>query len=398
MRIGIVSLHTSPSQKPGQGDAGGMNVVVSEAALALHALGHEVTIATRATSDLPPGRSPLNHIDGPALIAIEAGSPLLPKNDLLSVIPEFHAGLSELPEFTLADVIHSHYWLSGIAADSLIKSHKITHVTTLHTVGAQKNEYLRPGDTPEPKVRIDGERYLTQNAFVVAGSQSELRGVHDGYGTPPIGSAVIHPGVDTALFAPRSLDSQSVASRPFRRITVLGRVQPLKGQDLALEAFACFVQQHPLLAHDVTLTIAGEATPSQEAFLETLRHRAVGLGLSVEFLPAQSRAEAAGLLADSDLVLVPSHSETFGLVALEAAACGTPVIAAHTTGLIEAVSEGQSGTLITGRDPRDWAAAIANVAANPLYRARFSIEARRHALQQSWSQHARSLELLYRSL
>lgn len=395
MRIALVSLHTSPAETPGQGDAGGMNVVVREAALALERLGHEVAVITRASKTQSRGSAPLTPGSTVLVHALDVGKPGATKTELVQLLPDLSATLQNHPAMRDADVVHAHYWLSGVAALPVTHDRGIPLVTSLHTVAAQKNAHLAPGDTPEPQARLDGERELTRRSVLVAGSLSEFEAVHAGYGAPYPASRVVHPGVDTALFRPHSHDDEATATGDRFTITVLGRVQPLKGQDLALEAFIAFRERYPHLASGSLLTIAGEPTPGAEAYYDALTHRATHLGTAVRFLPAQSRGDAARLLRASELVLVPSHSETFGLVALEAAASGVPVIAHRTSGLTEAVHEGESGVLVEGRDPLDWAEAIAQFARQPAILARFRGTARTFALRHSWDAHASSLVALY---
>lgn len=393
MRIALVSMHTSPIAVPGSGDAGGMNVVVAEAAKALSALGHDVTLVTRATADLAPGEYTVpGGVDRaarrPILRALEAGDPALRKAQLPRVVPEFAAGLKALGEF---DAVHAHYWLSGVAA---LEAFARTPALTFHTLAAQKNAMLAPGDAPEPKERLDAERLLAQRSFVIAGSSSELNAVTQYCGAPTLGSEVVHPGVDTALFHPSSQSGSTL------RVTVLGRVQPLKGQDLAVRAMGELVRAFPDVAAGVELVIAGEPTPGAEAYAAGLRDLATEYGIAskVRFLPAQTREQAAALLASSALVLVPSHSETFGLTALEAAASGVPVIVGGHTGLIEAAPETSGGIHMGDRDPRNWARAMAELLADPHRRANLGRAARAHAEQHNWLAHARALERIYSAL
>ncbi|GAA2835987.1 D-inositol-3-phosphate glycosyltransferase [Leucobacter komagatae] len=404
MRIALVSLHTSPSAIPGSGDAGGMNVVVAEAAHALSDRGHEVIVATRANTEVAAGEQSLRRpqVSGegrqgdpagssPRLIALAAGDPALAKGDLPAIVPEFARGLRELGPF---DAVHAHYWLSGLAAVGAFGGEGSGIATTFHTLAAQKNSRLAPGDRPEPEVRVLAEQSLAETTFVVAGSRSELAGVEEFCGHPRVGSAVVHPGVDTRLFVPRP------APRQFLRVTVLGRVQPLKGQDLAVRAAVELAAQDPDLFARTEWVIAGEPTPGAEGFAAGLRELAEAAGVSdrVRFLPAQSRAQAAALLASSDLVLVPSHSETFGLTALEAGASGIPVIAAGHTGLVEAVPEGVAGLHMPDRDPAAWARAIAELLRDEPRRLRLGESARRHAEQHDWAAHAAALERIYEGL
>lgn len=423
MRIALVSLHTSPSAIPGSGDAGGMNVVVAEAAHALNDRGHEVIVVTRANTEVAAGewvlrRPQANGQDrqrdpagsSPRLIALAAGDAALAKGELPAIVPEFARGLRELGPF---DAVHAHYWLSGLAAVGAFGGEGSGIATTFHTLAAQKNSRLAPGDRPEPEVRVLAERSLAETTFVVAGSRSELAGVEEFCGHPRVGSAVVHPGVDTRLFAPRptvpavpavpapsSSSGASLGARRLLRVTVLGRVQPLKGQDLAVRAAVELAAQDPDLFARTEWVLAGEPTPGAEGFAAGLRELAAtaGIGDRVRFLPAQSRAQAAALLASSDLVLVPSHSETFGLTALEAGASGVPVIAAGHTGLVEAVPEGVAGLHMTDRDPAAWARAIAELLSDEPRRVRLGESARRHAEQHDWAAHAAALERIYEGI
>ena len=414
MRIALVSMHTSPTAVPGSGDAGGMNVVVAEAAGALAARGHDVVVATRASAGLAAGEYPLLAPAGtpvrdalthsgaesssPRVVAIEAGPRDLAKHDLPGALPEFAAGLKALGPF---DAVHAHYWLSGIAAQRAVASSDSRIAVTFHTLAAQKNAFLAPGDAPEGAARLAAEHELAASSVVVAGSRSELGAVEEFCGTPPHGSVIVHPGVNTRVFRPTagelSPPPSATSAHARHRITVLGRVQPLKGQDLALEAAAVLARSDPGLFASTEWVFAGEPTPGAEGFAAGLRDTVTANGLSnqVRFLPAQSRGEAAALLASSTLVLVPSHSETFGLTALEAAACGVPVVAAGHTGLLEAVPAGVAAAHLTDRDPAAWAAAIARLLRDDAGRARIGHAARVHALAHDWAAHAAALERVY---
>lgn len=400
MRIALVSMHTSPTEVAGSGDAGGMNVVIAEAAAALAARNHDVVVVTRASQSVPAGERPLGEMHGeqpqrcPQLVALEAGAPVLAKAELPRVVSAFADGLRRLGPF---DAVHAHYWLSGLAARRAYGAQGPRLAMTFHTLAAHKNALLAPGARPEPEERVAAERELTSASFVVAGSRSELGGVTEFSGTPGLGSAVVHPGVDTALFRPEPRRPEGDAPL---RITVLGRVQPLKGQDLAIRAAAALAITDPRLFARTEWLVAGEPTPDAIAYAAGLRTLAVELGVSerVRFLPAQSRASAAALLASSAVVLVPSHSETFGLTALEAAACGVPVIAAGHTGLLEAVPAGAGGIHMVGRDPHAWALEIADLLRDPQRRASLGAAGRQHARAHDWRAHAAALEGIYEQL
>jgi D-inositol-3-phosphate glycosyltransferase len=272
---------------------------------------------------------------------------------------------------------------------------------SFHTIGAMKNRRLAPGDTPESERRVLSERFLAGQAdAIIAGSSAEVTSLIDQVGAPPEKIWVIPPGVDTALFTPAK---SSVAAAMRERlgiepgrpvIAVVGRVQPLKGQDLAIRSLAALTGQRPVLA------IVGTPTPGAEGFDNDLRELAGSLGVTadVRFVGALDREGIADLLAMSALTLLPSHSETFGMVALESAASGTPVIGSRSTGLVESISDGESGLLLPNRDPEVWAAGISGLLGNPARLLRLSTTARDHAEKFSWGTAAASLLGVYASL
>lgn len=398
MHIGLVSLHTSPLETPGQGDAGGLNVVVREAALALEQLGHEVSIATRASLRQPAGEFALSAESNVQVVAFALGDPALTKEQLPALVDDFGDVLASHPRFSGVAVLHAHYWLSGLAALTAGRALGIPVVTTMHTVGAQKNEHRSSGSAVESDMRLAAERTLTAETAIIAGSHSELVAIHEAYGHPAghiAPATVIHPGVDTTLFSPAPSTPLPVDHPQPLHFLTIGRVQPLKGQDLALDAFIEFSSRYPELAAGSRLTIAGEPTPGHEAYAAGLRERAAASGLDIVFLPAQSRAAAADLIRGSTLTLMPSHSETFGLVALESAACATPVIAVHTTGLREAVRHEVSGLLLTGRDAGEWAQAMAGIVNDPAALRALGRSARSFAETHDWRAHATALTAQY---
>ena len=381
-----------------------MNVVVAEAARALAERGHEVVAVTRAAIGVPAGDRPLDpgRPEGARLVALPAGDPGLRKEELPGVLPRLARELRELGRF---DAVHAHYWLSGIAARPAAAASGVTPVVTFHTLAAQKNARLAPGERPEPELRLAGERALAGSAYVVAGSRSELAGVVAAAGRPPHGAEVIHPGVDTGRFRPQEPpDAGDAVSRETSlaplRLTVLGRVQPLKGQDLALRAAGELARRDPELWRRCELVIAGEPTPGAADYaaeLRALAHR-LGIAARVRFLPAQDRAGAAELLAASAIVLVTSHSETFGLVALEAAAAGAPCVVAAHTGLLEAAPAGVAAVHVPDRDPVRWAEAAGALLRDPARRRALARSARAYALRHDWAAHAAKLEARYARL
>ncbi|PPF55793.1 glycosyltransferase family 1 protein [Clavibacter michiganensis] len=387
MRIAFVSLHTSPIQKPSTGDAGGLNVYLLELARSLGRQGHEVRLITRATDPADPAVVPV--APGVELISLRAGpAGPLAKEELPAVTDAFAAALAALPP---ADVVHAHYWLSAVASLPVARAWGVPHVLTLHSVSAGKNRRLVAGDTPEPASRLADEgRLVRASDLVVASAESEKRLLVEAYGAAPAAVHVVAPGVEAAfLQEPSGRDGGRV------RIVLLGRIQPLKGQDVAVRALALLdPATRPLLV------IAGGVSPGRDAYADGLHGlvRSLGLQDDVVFTGALDRAATARALAAAHLALMPSAAETYGLVALEAAACGTPVVASRTEGLVDSVREGVSGVFVPTREPAEWARAIRGLLADPAALARLSASAREHAARHTWDVAAADVAEEYRLL
>lgn len=385
-------MHTSPLDTPGDGDAGGMNVALIGWGTELAARGYTVEIFTRESTRHRPGTVEL--AERLAVRTLPAEDPSLPKSALTDAVPEFRTNLAE--HMGDVDVIHSHYWLSGAAALPIAQARRVPHVSTFHTLAAEKNRTLAANDQPEPEGRIAGEFALVRgsDALTVA-SDAEARILTEDYDARPGTIHVVSPGVDTHLFVSRddAPDWLSEASQGRRVVTVLGRIQPLKGQDLVVRALACIPEQdRPLLV------LAGGASPGHSDYNSAVLSLAERHGVHVLSTGPLTRHEAARLLAASDVVAVPSRSETFGLVAIEAAACGTPVVGSAGTGLESSVSQAESGLLISSREPLDWALAIRAILVDPALRERLGHGARRHALAHTWAATTDRLERLYDTL
>ncbi|MCS5723172.1 glycosyltransferase [Herbiconiux sp. CPCC 203407] len=382
-RVALISLHTSPLAGPGSGDAGGMNVYLVGLAEALAQAGTEVELITR---DAGEGATDARTPGGVLVRFLRAGPRApVPKGELPAQTPEFARSLAQLPRF---DVVHSHYWLSGLAGLEAARAWRAPHILSLHTVAALKNERLAPGDRPEPAERLSGERMLVRaSARTVTATDAERLAVLDAAG-PDLDDGrvvVVAPGVDPSLFHPR----EPAAPDPY--LLVLARIQPLKGIELAIEAVSALpCHRRP------RLIVAGGTSPGHDDYAAALRALAERSAARVEFLPAQSRSATAGLLAGAALLLVPSRSETFGLVALEAAASGTPVVAAASGGLVEAVADRLSGVLMSDRDPVRWAAAIDRLLADPARLAALGASAAEHASRHTWASTAAQLRRVYR--
>jgi D-inositol-3-phosphate glycosyltransferase len=382
-RVAILSVHTSPLAQPGTGDAGGMNVYVLQTARHLAARGVEVEIFTRATSsaDAPtvavaPGVLVRNVVAGP----FEG----LDKYDLPTQLCAFTAGVLRAEanhEPGYYDVVHSHYWLSGQVGWLARDRWAVPLVHTAHTLAAVKNASLADGDAPEPPLRSVGEQQVVDEADrLIVNTEVEAQQLVSLHHADRNRIDVVHPGVDLAVFTPgdRAVARAELGLPAGQRIVAfVGRIQPLKAPDVLLRAAA-------LLPANIRVVIAGGASGSGLAAPDSLIRLAAELGIAdrVTFLPPQPRAALVNLYRAADLVAVPSYSESFGLVAIEAQACGTPVVAAAVGGLPVAVADGRSGTLVNGHDPVQWSLAIAELLAGDLpVLSRAAVD---HAAQFSW--------------
>lgn len=358
MRVAVLSVHTSPLAQPGTGDAGGMNVYVLQSALELARRGVEVEIFTRATSSTD---APVVRVAPGVLVRNVVAGPFegLDKYDLPTQLCAFTAGVLRVEanhEPGYYDIVHSHYWLSGQVGWLASDRWAVPLVHTSHTLAAVKNLALAEGDTPEPALRAVGEQQVVDAADrLIVNTEDEARQLVSLHHADPSRIDVAYPGVDLATFTPGdkaearaalglSLDEQVVA--------FIGRIQPLKAPDVLLRAAAKLP--------DVRVVVAGGPSGSGLAVPDGLVSLADELGITdrVTFLPPQSREQLVNVYRAADLVAVPSYSESFGLVAVEAQACGTPVVAAAVGGLPVAVRDGVSGVLVEGHDPGDWANAI----------------------------------------
>ncbi|HEX4225716.1 MAG TPA: D-inositol-3-phosphate glycosyltransferase [Pseudonocardiaceae bacterium] len=391
-RVAVLSLHTSPLEQPGTGDAGGMNVYIVQTAQRMARRGVSVEIFTRATSsDLPPT---VELADGVLVRHVTAG-PFegLDKNELPAQLCAFAAGVlrteaQHSPGYY--DIVHSHYWLSGQVGWLAKQRWGVPLVHTAHTLARVKNLALAKGDTPEPRTRVIGEQQVVDESdLLIANTNVEAEQLLRLYAAEPDQVLTVPPGVDLDVFTPgdQQADRAQLGIRPDALVfAFVGRIQPLKAPDVLVRGAAELLRRNPELRHRLVVLIVGGASGSGLERPRALVDLAAELGVldQVRFLPPRRGAELAKVYRAADAVAVPSHNESFGLVALEAQACGTPVIAAKVGGLPVAVAHQKSGLLVPGHDAEQWAGALATVGLNPRLRDELAQGAVAHAGCFSW--------------
>jgi D-inositol-3-phosphate glycosyltransferase len=294
------------------------------------------------------------------------------------------------------DLVHAHYWLSGQVGAVAAERWGVPLIHSMHTLGKVKNLALASGDYAEPAVRIRGEdEVVTAADRLVANTADEARQLIELYGASPRRVETVSPGVDLSLFRPAP-DTAAPNNAAVRRglglppdavvLVFAGRIQPLKGPDVALRAAAALLRRSPALAERLVVVFVGGPSGSEVGAPGRLSALASSLGVAghVRFEPPCTQRELADWYRAATMVLVPSHSESFGLVALEAQACGTPVVAAAVGGLRTAVRDGFSGVLVDGHDPEAWARVLAGLASSPVRLAELSRGAVAHASGFGW--------------
>ena len=397
-RVATLMVHTSPLEQAGIGDAGGMNIYVVESAMKMAAAGIEVDIFTRATkSDLPeavviaPGVT-VRHLEAGPYEGISKEE--LP-SQLCALTSSFMHLQSKFPA-DYYDVIHSHYWLSGQLGWMVSERTGIPLVHTMHTMAKVKNQALAEGEAPEPNTRAVGEEQVVRAASaLIANTDSEAASLVSMYNACPDNVFVVTPGVDLGRFTPghgRAAARKALNIAPDAiLLTFVGRIQPHKGPEVLVRAVAEMISHSPHLRAKLALVIIGGASGSGSTEPDRLKNLARFLGVEdiIHFKPPVTRDQLPEWYRASDLVCVPSYSESFGLVALEAQACATPVVATAVGGLRTAVADGISGSLVDGHDPKAWSAVISRLIAEPQRRVMLSIGAVDHASHFGWEATAR---------
>ncbi|MCO5968726.1 D-inositol-3-phosphate glycosyltransferase [Actinoallomurus sp. WRP6H-15] len=400
-RVATISVHTSPLEQPGTGDAGGMNVYIVEVAKRMAERGVEVDVFTRATSRTLP---PVAELAPGVSVRHVAAGPLeeLDKSELPGHLCAFTSDLLRTEaahEPGHYDLIHSHYWLSGQAGWAARQRWGVPLVHSMHTLAKVKNLCLATDDSPEPLGRVLGEQQVVDSADrLVANTAEEARQLISLYDADPEQVATVPPGADLSRFTPRG-GARRRLGLPQNAAVLLfvGRIQPLKAPDVVVRAAARMIEDDPGLRDRLIVAIVGGPSGSGRARPEELRHLAHRLGVAdvVRFEPPCPQDALADWYRAADITVVPSHSESFGLVAVESQACGTPVVAAAVGGLRIAVRDGRSGVLIDGHDPADYARVLRGLLGAPGRLRAMSEAAVRHARAFGWDETADRLLEVY---
>ena len=403
-RVAVVSLHTSPLDQPGTGDSGGMNVFIRQAAERLGQLGVDVDVFTRCRGgDLPE----VEDVGNARVIRVKAGPcEPVPKDELPRYLPEFLGGILQRMHRTgeTYDVVHTHYWLSGWIGRSAKEIWGVPLVASFHTLGKVKNYFAARGETPEPFERLEGEERVIDAADrILAATPAEAAQLVGLYGADPERIRIVPPGVDHELFQPRDRDEARARLHlaGVRLLLFVGRLQRHKGPDIAVRALAEAIVRDEDRSGELMLAIVGGPSGTTHgAELARLMDLAAKLGVSerVMLFPPQSQARLADFYSAADVVLVPSRSESFGLVALEAQACGTPVVAAEVGGLRYVVDDGVSGYLVEGHDPGDHAEWALEIIRDPALAARMGEAAVERSRRFSWDATAAGMLQVYREV
>jgi D-inositol-3-phosphate glycosyltransferase len=389
----MLSMHTSPLAQPGVGDSGGMNVYVRELCSALAHAGVDTTVYVRRWDAGLPDAVAIE--PGLRVVHVDAGPPGLAKEDLPAVVDAFTNGvLDHLRGDDPVDVVHANYWLSGVAGHRIKHELDLPLVTTFHTLARVKAE----GGDREPQRRVDAEAEIIGCADAICVScVDEERQFRRLYGDPPGRVEIVAPGVEHAFFAPgdRAGARRALGLGAQPVLLFVGRIQPLKGLDVAVRALAA------LRRPDSELVVVGGASgvdgDGEVARVGAIVER-LGLRHRVRFVAPQPHHLLSSYYRAADVVVVPSRSESFGLVALEAAACGTPVVASAVGGLLTVVDHGHTGFLVPGRDPAVFAAYADELLGNDRLAWEMSVSAAARAKRYTWSLAAARLRRLYADL
>jgi D-inositol-3-phosphate glycosyltransferase len=407
LHVAMLSVHTCPLAAPGGKKTGGMNVYVRDLSAELGRQGVQVDIFTRSQD---PGAPRVNDGvlgSGVRVIHVPTGpeQPLSPV-EIYPHLPEFVAGVQDFAEREGMhyDILHSHYWLSGWAAEQLRQSWGAPVLQMFHTLGRMKNRIALSQDQHEPELRIQVEHAVMQTADrLIAATPAERTQLMWLYGADMHKIAVIPPGVDLQHFCPMPrAEARRMIGMPEGNSLLLfvGRIEPLKGIDTLLCAIAVLKQEISDRAQCVCLAVIGGEpdgegqADAEMARLEALRET-LGVDDLVTFIGAKSQDTLQYYYSAAEMVIMPSYYESFGMVALEAMACGTPVVASEVGGLAYLIQDGVTGFHVPDRDPQELAGRIRLLLGNPDLRMEMSNSAVKYAQQYAWPRIASQIQQLY---
>jgi D-inositol-3-phosphate glycosyltransferase len=406
MRVAMLSYHTCPLAVLGGKDTGGMNVYVRELTRQLGRIGVHVDVFTRSQDEHVP--HVLHDLGfGNRVVHVPAGPEVpLPKEELTAHIDQFVGGIREFAASKgfRYDLIHSHYWMSGLAAEALKSEWHVPVIQMFHTLGVMKQRVARSPEESEGEYRLNGERQVLRMADrIVAATQAELAQLQWLYQADARKIVVIPPGVDLSRFYPIPADEAKEAigvDTCNRMLLFVGRIEPLKGIDNLIQAIA-IMRQNGALDEDVCLALIGGETDvspqnvSQEmARLQEMRQQ-YELGNFVTFLGQRGQETLPYYYSAAEAVVVPSVYESFGMVALEAMACGTPVVASEVGGLAFLVQDHKTGFTVPFGEPRALAEKLADLLHDENLRRSMGAQAAAFARDYSWEKITNRVKNLY---
>jgi D-inositol-3-phosphate glycosyltransferase len=410
LRIAMLSYHTCPLATLGGKDTGGMNVYVRDLTRQLGTQGVKVDVFTRSQDEHVP--HVLHHLGyGNRVVHVPAGPEVpLPKSELSVHLPEFVEGIKEFSRTkgTRYDVIHTHYWLSGLAGLELSESWNLPVITMFHTLGMMKNRVAQPHEELEGDYRIKGElKVMAAVDRIIAATPAELAQLQWLYKIDTKKVTVIPPGVDASRFYPIPADEAKafMGIPPDDRLVLyVGRIEALKGLDVLLEAMGRYCQHSQTdQSHLHLIVIGGDPDASSEKMstemtrLKELREK-YGLEDMVTFRGKQDQDTLPYYYSAAEVVVVPSHYESFGMVALEAMACGTPVVASQVGGLAYLVKDGVTGYTVPVGDPHELCEHLRDLIEDRTLRKQMGEQAARFALQYAWEEIAAKIVELYKEV
>jgi len=410
LRIAMLSYHTCPLATLGGKDTGGMNVYVRDLTRQLGTMGIHVDVFTRSQDEhVPHVLHDLGY--GNRVVHVPAGPEVpLPKQELAGYVPQFAAGIKSFAaEKSMAyDIIHSHYWMSGLAAGELQQTWGAPIVHMFHTLGEMKNRVARASDEKEGDYRLEGERSVIAGADrIIAATIAERAQLEWLYKADAHKIAVIPPGVDISRFYPIPADEakQCIGVPPEKCLLLyVGRIEPLKGVDTLMRAMANLRKRDACPTRPVCLSIIGGEPDASARMMnaEMARLQALctqmGMDDVVVFLGKRGQDTLPYYYSAAETVVVPSHYESFGMVALEAMACGTPVVASQVGGLAFLIQDGATGYHVPDGDPEALAARLAQLLGDAQLRRTMGRQAAEYARNFAWEKIAVQVVKVYEAL